>query len=206
MKKSFKWFALYSIFLLTLTFFPENKRIQNYFKDFLEKEGRKTEIVTKDNGADNRVVEEDVLYRVLSITDGDTIRIDFKGVSTPVRLIGIDTPEVNHPVEPVQCYGVEASRRTKELLDGKDVVLEQDVSETDRYGRILAYVWLNGEFINEKLVKEGYAFSSSYPPDVKYQEILNEAETYARENSLGLWSQDTCKGDIYTRTTKPNTE
>lgn len=139
-------------------------------------------------------------YEVISVTDGDTIRINFKGISTPVRLIGIDTPEVNHPSEPIQCYGKEASQKLTSLINGKIVKIERDVSETDRYGRILAYIWLNEELINETMVKDGYAFSSAYPPDIKYQSVLDAAEKYARTNELGLWSKSTCNGDVYTGT------
>lgn len=139
-------------------------------------------------------------YDVISVTDGDTIRINYKGISTPVRLIGIDTPEVNHPSEPIQCYGKEASQKLTSLINGKVVKIERDVSETDRYGRILAYIWLNEELINETMVKGGYAFSSAYPPDIKYQSVLDAAEIYARTNELGLWSKDTCSGDVYTGT------
>lgn len=206
MKKSFKWLFLYFLFLMFLTFFPENKEIQDKLKSLLEKEQSKVE--TSDTVGEDQVngvpdLNSDTLHKVLKVVDGDTFKIEFRGENRSVRMIGIDTPEVNHPSEPVQCYGVEASLKTKELIEGKEVRLEQDVSQTDRYGRILAYVWVDEVFINEKIVKDGYAFASSYPPDVKYQDILDKAEIYARENKLGLWSDNTCKGDVYTGTTKP---
>jgi len=141
-------------------------------------------------------------YEVLSVTDGDTIRIDYNGVSTPLRLIGVDTPEINHPSEPIQCYGDEASQRLKDLLLGQFVELEKDVSERDKYDRLLRYVWLNGELINEKLVREGYALSSNYPPDIKYQGKIDTAEMEARTALRGFWSPSTCDGDVYTGTYK----
>jgi len=196
MKKTLKWVFVYVIFLLVFTFLPNNKQLQNNIRNILdsfEKENSITVVPDKDS-------ERTGYYKVVNVVDGDTIKIDFNGEIKTVRFIGIDTPEVNHPSEPVQCYGVEASLKTKEILEGKEVRLEQDVSETDRYGRILAYIWLNDVLINEKVVKEGYAFSSSYPPDVKYQDVLDLAETYARENKLGLWSENTCNGDVYTGT------
>lgn len=84
-------------------------------------------------------------FRVASVTDGDTIRVTINGQSTRVRLIGIDTPEITDPRHPAQCFGQEASRRAHELLDGTQVWLEYDPSQSrhDRYGRTLAYVWLN---------------------------------------------------------------
>lgn len=206
MKKEVKILVLYALFLIFISIFPNfKKEVKNFdeFQNYVESNFNLPNEIDEENNQYQEVGDENnVRYKVLSVTDGDTFRIDYKGVSTPVRMIGIDTPEVNHPSEPVQCYGKEASDKTKELLTGQEVVLEQDVSETDRYGRILAYVWLNGELINEKLVKEGYAFSSSYPPDVKYQERFNEAEKYARTNNLGLWADDTCDGDVYKTTTQ----
>jgi len=206
MKKEVKILVLYALFLIFISIFPNfKKEVKNFdeFQNYVESNFNLPNEIDEENNQYPEVGEENnVRYKVLSVTDGDTFRIDYKGVSTPVRMIGIDTPEVNHPSEPVQCYGKEASDKTKEVLAGQEVVLEQDVSETDRYGRILAYVWLNGELINEKLVKEGYAFSSSYPPDVKYQERFNEAEKYARTNNLGLWADDTCDGDVYKTTTQ----
>jgi micrococcal nuclease len=122
--------------------------------------------------------------KVLRVIDGDTIKIEGDQV---VRYIGIDSPETVHPSKPVQCYGKEASSKNRELIEGKEVMLEKDVSETDKYGRLLRYVWLGDMLVNEYLVREGYAKSSSYPPDIKYQDKFNEAEKLAREEEKGLW-------------------
>lgn len=126
--------------------------------------------------------------KVTRVIDGDTIQIEGDKV---VRYIGIDTPETVHPSKPVQCYGKEASAKNRELVEGKEVKLEKDVSETDKYGRLLRYVWLDDMLVNEYLVKEGYAQSSSYPPDVKYQDRFIEAQKQAREEKRGLWG-DVC--------------
>lgn len=126
--------------------------------------------------------------KVINVIDGDTIKIEGGQV---VRYIGIDAPETVHPSKPVQCYGKEASYKNKELVEGKEVRLEKDVSETDRYGRLLRYVWLGDMLVNEYLVREGYAQSSSYPPDVKYQDRFVEAQRQAREEKRGLWG-DAC--------------
>lgn len=128
------------------------------------------------------------LVQVTSVVDGDTIKTELG----TVRFIGVDTAEVVDPRKPVQCFGKEASAKTKELLEGKRVRLEKDVSETDKYDRLLRYVYLeDGTFINELLVREGYASASSYPPDVKYQDQFRAAEQTARANRWGLWS-DLC--------------
>ena len=119
------------------------------------------------------------------MVDGDTIKL---ANGETIRYIGIDTPETKHPTKADGCFGLEASERNKELVLGKKVDLTYDVSETDQYGRVLAYVWVDGKMVNEKLVEEGYAFAKSYPPDVKYQGLFIEAESGARENNRGLWS------------------
>jgi micrococcal nuclease len=121
---------------------------------------------------------------VARVIDGDTIELQG---GARVRYIGMDTPETVDPGKPVGCYGPEASARNKALVEGKTVQLEKDVSETDRYGRLLRYVYLNGTMINEQLVAEGYAMSSTYPPDVKYQDRILAAQHTAQAADKGLW-------------------
>lgn len=125
------------------------------------------------------------------VIDGDTIEI---AGGQKVRYIGIDTPETVHPEKPVQCFGTEASQKNKELVEGKLIRLEKDVSETDKYGRLLRYVYIQGDipaqtiFVNDYLIRQGYAHSSTYPPDMKYQDQFQQAEADARDNNRGLWS------------------
>ncbi|MCJ7510647.1 MAG: thermonuclease family protein [Dehalococcoidia bacterium] len=128
------------------------------------------------------------LAQVVRVVDGDTIVVVMDGVEYRVRYIGINTPETVDPRRPVECYGREASQRNHELVEGKMVELEKDVSETDSFGRLLRYVWLNGDMVNAILVREGYALASTYPPDVKYQEIFLDLEREAREAGRGLWT------------------
>lgn len=130
---------------------------------------------------------------VTKVVDGDTIEINN---SQTVRLIGIDTPETVDPRRPVGCFGKEASNEVKSLLSGKEVILQKDVSETDKYQRLLRYVFLPLEdkqilFVNDYLVREGFAKVLTYPPDVKYNEQFRQAEREARENIRGLWGK--CK-------------
>jgi len=129
------------------------------------------------------------LHKVVRIIDGDTFEIEG---GQKVRMIGIDTPESVHPDKLKNTeFGEAASNYTKKLLEGKNVSLVKDVSETDKYGRLLRYVYLeDGTFVNELLVREGYAKVATYPPDVKYAEVFIAAERYARENSKGLWAYD----------------
>lgn len=126
-----------------------------------------------------------VFAKVERVVDGDTIKLE---TGETVRYIGIDTPETVDTKRTVMCYGKEASEINRQLVEGKTVELEKDVSETDRYGRLLRYVWLDGVLINEYLVREGYAVSSSYPPDIKNQSIFLQAEELARNEKKGLWS------------------
>lgn len=130
------------------------------------------------------------LYLVTKVIDGDTIEVEINGEKKRVRYIGIDTPETVHPSKPVECFGKEASDRNKELVTGKMVRLEKDVSETDKYGRLLRYVYVDNDFINLRLVAEGYANVVTYPPDVKYSEQFLMAEREARKSDLGLWNKE----------------
>jgi micrococcal nuclease len=122
------------------------------------------------------------------VVDGDTIDVEISGKIERVRYIGIDTPETVDPRKAVQCFGVEASKKNKGLVEGKMVRLERDITERDKYNSLLRFVWLEDTLINEALVAEGFAASYSYPPDIKYQVRLAAAEKDARENNLGLWS------------------
>ncbi len=130
---------------------------------------------------------------VTKVVDGDTIEVNN---SQTVRLIGIDTPETVDPRRPVGCFGKEASNEAKNLLAGKEVILQKDVSDTDKYRRLLRYIFLPLEggqilFVNDYLVREGFAKVLTYPPDVKYNEQFRQAEKEARENNRGLWEK--CK-------------
>lgn len=108
-----------------------------------------------------------------------------------MRYIGIDTPETVHPSKPVEYMGKEASAKNKELVDGKTVRLEKDVSETDKYGRLLRYVYVGDLFVNAELVRLGYAQVATYPPDVKYQDLFLVLQREAREAGRGLWATPT---------------
>ena len=137
----------------------------------------------------------DNYYSVVKVVDGDTIKVDINGNIEKLRLIGLDTPETVDPRKPVQCFGVEASNKAKELLQGKKVKLENDASqgERDKYNRLLRYVYLeDGTFFNKLMIESGYGHEYTYNIPYKYQKEFMEAETYARENNLGLWHPDVC--------------
>ena len=124
---------------------------------------------------------------VVNVVDGDTIDVLLGGEERRVRYIGVDTPETVDPRRPVGCFGAEAGARNRELVDGKTVGLERDVSETDDFGRLLRYVWLGGEMVNAQLVEEGYATAATFPPDVKYAQLFASLQVEARERDRGLW-------------------
>ena len=139
------------------------------------------------------VREKPVLYKVVGVIDGDTIRVKMNNQIETVRLLGINTPEVENPYKHQECFGQEASKETKELLNNKEVYLIPDPQSSDRgkYGRLLRYVFLpNGEFVNTELVKEGYAFNYIYEP-FQFMKYFDFLEKKAKENRLGLWS-DKC--------------
>ena len=128
------------------------------------------------------VEASDVWAQVVQVVDGDTIRVEVNGYRYRVRLIGIDSPELEE-------YGyTEAAGVSEELCGGKRVRLVRDVSETDRYGRLLRYAYLDdGTFVNAELVRRGYAVAVTFPPDVRHAASFVQLQREAREAGRGLW-------------------
>ncbi|KKQ64651.1 MAG: Nuclease-like protein [Candidatus Daviesbacteria bacterium GW2011_GWA2_38_24] len=135
---------------------------------------------------------EKQLVKVVRAIDGDTVEIEG---NIKVRYIGINTPELHDPRRPVQCYGQISADENKKLVEGKEVYIQKDVSEVDKYKRLLRYVWVgdpstgSGQviFVNDYLVRQGFAQVSTFPPDVKYVSQFLEAQKEAMENKRGLW-------------------
>ena len=128
---------------------------------------------------------------VVSITDGDTLRIRIEGIEERVRLIGIDTPETRGRGGLRECFGAEATARLKSLLPpGTAVRLERDAEARDRYERLLAYVYRADDdlFVNMAMARDGYAAALTFPPNVTYAEQFRDAAADAREAGRGLWS------------------
>jgi len=137
-------------------------------------------------------------WPVISVTDGDTVRVEVAGVNEPVRMIGIDSPETVSPNDPVQCFGAEATAFAVSMLEGRDVYLEPDPSQggRDAFDRLLAYVWLeDGRNYNDEAVARGYATEYTYDDAYRYQRAFREAETQASASRVGLWAPTTCAGD-----------
>lgn len=136
------------------------------------------------------------LYQVLRVVDGDTIEIDYHGDKEKVRLIGVDTPESVHPdAEKNTDYGKIAAEFTKEQLEGQLVALEFDVEPRDKYGRLLAYVYLDGEMFNSTLLLQGHAMVATFPPNVKYVDLFVSQQQAAREAAVGLWANVLSSGE-----------
>lgn len=131
-------------------------------------------------------------FPVTRVVDGDTVRVLIEGRDTPVRLIGIDTPETVAPNRPVECAGPEASVYAEQLMSGQDVYLELDATQGayDKYDRILAYVWRDDDLmVNLAMLNAGLAEEYTYDDAYKYQQIFQSAEQEAKDDLRGLWGQ-----------------
>jgi micrococcal nuclease len=119
-------------------------------------------------------------HNVVFVYDGDTVRIE---TGQKVRLLGIDAPEYNQPL------GKEANLYLRNLVLGKEVTTEYDLEKTDKYGRLLCYIFLNQVLINEDIIKHGFAKTLFIPIDakLKYRERFITAENYAKEQKIGIW-------------------
>jgi micrococcal nuclease len=138
------------------------------------------------------------LYTVQRVIDGDTFKLSN---GERVRLIGVDTPETklndklkrdarrtNQDAQTIIAMGRQSKDFSKKLLEGKRVRLEFDAQRRDRYGRMLAYVYLkDGTFVNAELLKQGYAQLMTVPPNVKHKDLFVRMQREARENQRGLW-------------------
>lgn len=143
--------------------------------------------------------------QVVKHVDGDTVHVKFEdGRIEKLRFIGVDAPELAKEYREAEFYAEEASKYLRDLIYGKTIYLEKDVSDRDQYNRLLRYVWLesaldNVDFdnitkadlanhmVNSKLLAEGYAKLVTFPPDVKYHNFLREFNKEAREDDLGMW-------------------
>jgi micrococcal nuclease len=140
---------------------------------------------------------EAVSALVTEVVDGDTLRVQFDdGWTDTVRLIGVDTPETKHPSRPIECFGPEATEYTRVRAEGRRVQLDRDITDRDRYARLLRYVFLDdGDFLNAALLRDGYALVVTYPPDVRYVDTYLALQQEARDAGRGLWG-DVCAGAV----------
>lgn len=186
-----KYLLLFSVFLNAFLIFVLSYRIQR--PETREVGERITPSTDRTQQDKLKVFGEEAsnkdLFVVSKVVDGDTIILDS---GKTVRYIGIDAPEISRGKE---CFAQESTRENSNLVFGKSVRLEKDVSETDKYGRLLRYVYVLDDeskkevFVNEYLVRMGFALASTYPPDVRYRDLFRQAESEARENTRGLWRE-----------------
>ena len=141
---------------------------------------------------------------VTKAIDGDTVKL---ATGEHVRLIGIDTPESRYnaklerdsarsrrDINVILGMGKEASRFTRQLVECKKVRLEFDAQKRDKYGRLLAYLYLeDGTFVNARIIEEGYAQLMTIPPNVKHADTFLKLEQDARKNGRGLWKESSGK-------------
>lgn len=158
------------------------------------KEDPANEDNTQEQPSQTKEVEESTNLNLIDakverVIDGDTVKVNINGKEETLRLLLVDTPETVHPNKPVQPFGKEASDFAKETLNGKNVGLEIDVSERDKYGRLLVYLWLDGKMFNEMLLETGLArVAYVYVPNIKYVDQFREIQREAQEKGLGIWS------------------
>jgi micrococcal nuclease len=124
---------------------------------------------------------------VVRVVDGDTIHVRIGARLEKVRYIGVNSPELHHPTKGEEPGGREAAAVNGQIAAGKRVRLELDVQERDRYGRLLAYVWVGKVMVNAELVRRGYAQVMTVPPNVRYQDLFLKLQRDARQAGRGLW-------------------
>lgn len=124
---------------------------------------------------------------VVRVVDGDTIHVRLGERLEKVRYIGVDTPEVHHPTRGEEPGGRTAAAVNGQLVSGRRVRLELDAQSRDRFGRLLAYVWVDATMVNAELVRRGVAQVMTVPPNVRYQALFVRLQREAREAGRGLW-------------------
>ncbi|EIA6404785.1 thermonuclease family protein [Listeria monocytogenes] len=146
------------------------------------------------DGSKEKTPENTVNVTLDHVVDGDTISVKFEGETKAktVRLLLIDTPESVKPNTPVQPYAKEASNYMKELVTNSKLTLEYDSGgATDKYGRVLAYVYADGKNVNEEMLKEGFArVAYVYEPNTRYLSEFKQAEAAAKEKKKNIWAKD----------------
>ncbi|MBF2394627.1 thermonuclease family protein [Listeria marthii] len=144
--------------------------------------------------AEGKVPENTVPVKLDHVVDGDTISVKFEGETKvkTVRLLLIDTPESVKPNTPVQPYAKEASNYMKKLVTNSELTLEYDSGgATDKYGRVLAYIYADGKNVNEEMLKEGFArVAYVYEPNTRYLSEFKQVEAAAKEKKKNIWAKD----------------
>ncbi len=125
-------------------------------------------------------------FKVVYIYDGDTVKLSN---GEKVRYIGIDTPEMNYNNPPAEYFAQEAKEYNAKLVLGKKVKLEFDVVKRDKYGRLLAYVYIDGKHISQDMIERGFAKVLMIPPNLKFADYFLTLQNLAKEEKRGIWSK-----------------
>lgn len=160
----------------------EQQETNNKANEFSDKESQKS---TDTSGTTDQIPVE-----LVRVVDGDTIKIVYDGQEQNLRYLLVDTPETNHPRLGKQPYGDEAKARNSELINSGKLSIEFDVGErVDKYGRLLAYVYVDGKMVQETLLEEGLArVAYVYPPNTRYVDQLQALQQIAQNKAVGIWS------------------
>jgi micrococcal nuclease len=124
---------------------------------------------------------------VVRVVDGDTIFVRLGDRIEKIRYIGVNSPEIHHPIKGEEPGGRAAAEVNRRLVQGHHLRLELDVRTRDRYGRLLAYVWAGDTMVNAELLRLGYAQVMTVPPNVRYQDLFMRLQREARDANRGLW-------------------
>lgn len=181
MRKNSRGFVILVIAAL-ITVATKNPMIHSKFDSLLSDQ--------PDLFAAKSVMELHGPYGIVRVVDGDTVVVDIDGANTKVRLLGIDTPESVHPSKKRNTQeGKQASDWVKNLLSGKTIYLEYDVGKTDRYGRTLAYVYLDDQttMVNRLLLQNGLAQIMTIQPNSRYANEFHRLQVAARQEGKGFW-------------------
>ena len=198
-------FAMIILILLVTTACADQNSYNDRSPDKTERSSYTQHNLTnnQDQAKNSENAEEAITFisaKVTYVSDGDTFHINLNGRDEKVRLIGVNTPEIAHPEQGIaeQPYGKEAKDYTTSRLIGKTVYLTFDVSNRDKYGRLLAYVWtskpvndsekeIRTKMFNAELLLNGYAQVMTVPPNVKYADLFVKFQQEARSKGEGLW-------------------
>lgn len=170
-----KFSFIFSLLALFFVLFFLNHFLSNYFQ--------KNPVAIE-----NKTLNSD-LVKIIRVIDGDTI-VSENGQK--IRLVGIDTPELNQEGAG-KCLADIATSKMKELVEGKTVKIEKDISDIDKYGRLLRYVWVDNQFVNQIMIQGGYAKVYTVNPDIKYRDIFLDYQSFAKEQQLGQWNKTLCQ-------------
>ncbi|KAB2486574.1 thermonuclease family protein [Priestia endophytica] len=151
---------------------------------------KNTEKKDEDTEKESETASSRIQATVTRVVDGDTLRATVNGKEEKVRLILVDTPETVHPSKPVQPVGPEASSFTKKMLSNKKIEIEPGVQERDRYGRLLAYIYVDGKMFNKILIEKGLARVAVFPPNTRYLDEFKALEQKAKAAKLGIWQYE----------------